>query len=68
MAKENLVEPEVAVLVDDGFEQIELVEPRKALNQAGAETMRRAKRRSTRIRTARCTAAGMSLGQSSRAS
>jgi protease I len=28
----------VAILVEDGFEQIELVEPRKALDQAGAET------------------------------
>jgi protease I len=28
----------VAILVADGFEQVEMVEPRKALNQAGAET------------------------------
>jgi protease I len=28
----------VAILVEDGFEQVELVEPRKALDQAGAET------------------------------
>src|SRR5499426_1604774 len=28
----------VAILIEDGFEQVELVEPRKALNQAGAET------------------------------
>jgi protease I len=28
----------VAILVDDGFEQAELVEPRKALNDAGADT------------------------------
>jgi protease I len=28
----------VAILVDDGFEQVELLEPRKALAQAGAET------------------------------
>jgi len=28
----------VAILVEDGFEQVELVEPRKALNQAGAAT------------------------------
>jgi protease I len=27
----------VAILVTDGFEQVEMVEPRKALNQAGAE-------------------------------
>ena len=29
----------VAILVADGFEQVELVEPRKALNEAGAETL-----------------------------
>jgi protease I len=28
----------VAILVTDGFEQVELTEPRKALDQAGAET------------------------------
>jgi protease I len=28
----------VAILVDDGFEQVELTEPRKALDDAGAET------------------------------
>lgn len=28
----------VAILVADGFEQIEMTEPRKALNEAGAET------------------------------
>jgi protease I len=28
----------IAILVTDGFEQVELVEPRKALDQAGAET------------------------------
>jgi protease I len=28
----------VAILVDDGFEQVEMVDPRKALNQAGAIT------------------------------
>ena len=28
----------VAILVTDGFEQVELVEPRKALDEAGAET------------------------------
>jgi len=30
--------PKVAILVTDGFEQIELTEPRKALDQAGAVT------------------------------
>ena len=38
MAHENLEGLKVAILVDDGFEQVELVEPRKALDQAGAET------------------------------
>jgi protease I len=28
----------VAILITDGFEQVEMTEPRKALNQAGAET------------------------------
>src|SRR5262245_58536925 len=28
----------VAILVAEGFEQVELVEPRKALDEAGAET------------------------------
>ena len=35
---ENLKGLKVAILVDDGFEQVELVQPRKALDQAGAET------------------------------
>ena len=38
MAHENLDGLKVAILVDDGFEQVELIEPRKALDQAGAET------------------------------
>jgi hypothetical protein len=29
----------VAILVADGFEQVELAEPRKALDEAGAETL-----------------------------
>jgi protease I len=28
----------VAILIEDGFEQVEMVEPREALDQAGAET------------------------------
>src|ERR1700757_1069223 len=28
----------VAILITDGFEQVEMVKPREALNQAGAET------------------------------
>jgi protease I len=39
MANEDLAGLRVAILVADGFEQVELVEPRKALDQAGAETV-----------------------------
>ena len=35
---ENLKGMRVAILVDEGFEQVELVEPKKALDEAGAET------------------------------
>jgi deglycase len=35
---ENLKGLKVAILVTDGFEQLELTEPRKALDEAGAET------------------------------
>jgi protease I len=38
MADETLKGLTVAILVTDGFEQVELIEPRKALDQAGAET------------------------------
>lgn len=38
MAKESLQGRKVAILVTDGFEYVELVEPRKALDDAGAET------------------------------
>ncbi len=38
MANETLKGCKVAILVTDGFEQVELTEPRKALDQAGAET------------------------------
>jgi protease I len=38
MGNGNLKGLKVAILVTDGFEQVELVEPRKALDQAGAET------------------------------
>lgn len=38
MAKDTLKGLNVAILVTDGFEQVELTEPRKALDQAGAET------------------------------
>lgn len=38
MAGESLNGKKVAILVTDGFEQVELVEPRKALDSAGAST------------------------------
>jgi protease I len=38
MAKGNLEGRKVAILVEDGFEQVELAEPRKALDRAGAAT------------------------------
>jgi protease I len=38
MANETLKGLKVAILIEDGFEQVEMVEPRKALDQAGVET------------------------------
>ena len=38
MANENLKGKKVAILVTDGFEQVELFQPREALDKAGAET------------------------------
>lgn len=38
MANQTLPGMKVAILVTDGFEQVELLEPRKALDQAGATT------------------------------
>lgn len=38
MDHEHLKSLKVAILVTDGFEQIELIKPRQALTQAGAET------------------------------
>lgn len=38
MMTETLKGLKVAILVEEGFEQVELVEPRKALDAAGAET------------------------------
>jgi protease I len=38
MAKANLQKVNVAILVTDGFEQVELTDPRKALDEAGATT------------------------------
>jgi putative intracellular protease/amidase len=38
MANENLKGKKVAILVTDGFEQVELLQPREALDKAGAQT------------------------------
>jgi protease I len=38
MAKDKLRGLRVAIMVTDGFEQVELLEPRRALDEAGAET------------------------------
>jgi len=38
MAKRDLTGKRVAILVDEGFEQVELIKPRKALDKAGAKT------------------------------
>ena len=38
MAKKDLTGKKVAILVDEGFEQVELVKPRKALDRVGAAT------------------------------
>jgi protease I len=38
MANKTLQGQQIAILVTDGFEQVELLEPRKALDQAGAQT------------------------------
>lgn len=38
MASQELKGQRIAILVDDGFEQVELSEPRKALDEAGAKT------------------------------
>src|SRR6476661_1635177 len=34
----NLIGKRVAILVENGFEQVELTEPKRALDQAGAKT------------------------------
>lgn len=39
MASDNLGDINVAILVTDGFEQVEITEPRAALKQASAETL-----------------------------
>jgi len=38
MAKKDLTGKKVAILVDEGFEQVELIKPRKALDRIGAST------------------------------
>ena len=38
MASENLNGLRVAILATDGFEQVELMHPRQALDEAGAKT------------------------------
>jgi protease I len=38
MADETLQGLKIAILVTDGFEEVELTQPRKALDQAGADT------------------------------
>ena len=38
MAKKDLTGKRVAILVDEGFEQSELIKPRKALDRLGAQT------------------------------
>jgi putative intracellular protease/amidase len=52
MAGETLQGVKVAILVTDGFEQVELTEPRQALDQTGADTAHRLSqgRRSARLK------------------
>jgi protease I len=38
LAERGLAGLRVAILADDGFEEAELTEPRRALDDAGAET------------------------------
>ena len=38
MPKKDLTGKKVAILVDEGFEQVELIKPRKALDKIGAQT------------------------------
>ena len=38
MAKKDLTGKKVVILVDEGFEQVELIKPRKALDRLGAQT------------------------------
>ena len=38
MAKKDLTGKRISILVDEGFEQVELIKPRKALDRLGAQT------------------------------
>src|SRR5215467_10449484 len=38
MPKKDLTGKKIAILVDEGFEQVELIKPRKALDRVGAQT------------------------------
>src|ERR1051325_581837 len=38
MAQKDLTGKKIAILVDEGFEQVELIKPRKALDKVGAQT------------------------------
>jgi len=38
MPKKDLTGKKIAILVDEGFEQVELIKPRKALDKTGAQT------------------------------
>ena len=38
MPKKDLTGKKIAILVDEGFEQVELIKPRKALDKVGAQT------------------------------
>src|SRR5438477_3884005 len=38
MFKKDLTGEKIAILVDEGFEQVELIKPRKALDKTGAQT------------------------------
>src|SRR5262245_3909592 len=38
MPKKDLTGKKIAILVDQGFEQVELIKPRRVLDRAGAET------------------------------
>ena len=51
MAKKDLTGKKIAILVDEGFEQVELIKPRKALDKIGGpdQDYFAARRRSARL-------------------